>query len=263
MKYAARAMQLAQEALGVDLERSYLRILARAPSNIPELGDGKTVYKRYVRPSRIDLPRVAAHYAISSLFEETQATTRIYSYFVERTLHESLQAGVLKLEGGRMDIRSEITLEESSLYYAALHLGGHNVTCGVLDAQGERRFFEMLDQIKAAFALADIPELVRLMDRTFRGAVYTLWHLFRDRQQKVLDQILSPAIEEAEFLFSQMVERNYTMMNFLQELQRPLPRHLAVAAEFVMNTDLRKVLKRTSRTWIFSTAVSRRPGDGP
>ncbi|HOV86327.1 MAG TPA: DUF3536 domain-containing protein [Syntrophobacteraceae bacterium] len=243
IKYAARAIQLARETLGTDFEESFLEILEEAPSNIPELGNGRRVYERYVKPSRIDLPRVAAHYAITSLFEETQESALIDSYRVERTSHESMQAGVLKLEAGRLDIRSEVTREETRLFYAALHLGGHNVTCGVLGAEEENRFHQMSEEFEAPFARADIPELVRLMDRTFQGNLYTLWHLFRDRQQKVLEQVLAPGLEEAEFLFAQMVERNYPLMNFLQELQRPLPRHLEVAAEFLVNTDLRKIFQ--------------------
>ena len=51
LKYAARAVQLAREAAGVDLEPELAAALASAPSNRPDLGDGRQVYERLVRPS--------------------------------------------------------------------------------------------------------------------------------------------------------------------------------------------------------------------
>jgi alpha-amylase/alpha-mannosidase (GH57 family) len=51
LKYAARAMELAAQASGRDLEPEFLRILALAPSNDPRYGDGAGVYKALVKPS--------------------------------------------------------------------------------------------------------------------------------------------------------------------------------------------------------------------
>ncbi len=68
IQYAARAMQMARQVSGADLEPTFVRLLAKAPSNLPEIGNGRQVYELYVQPARVDLMRVAAHYAIVSLF---------------------------------------------------------------------------------------------------------------------------------------------------------------------------------------------------
>src|SRR5205823_3428075 len=62
MKYAARAIQLAREISGVDLEPIFKDALAQAPSNIPELENGARVYDLYARPSIVSLEGVAAHH---------------------------------------------------------------------------------------------------------------------------------------------------------------------------------------------------------
>ncbi len=49
MRYAARAMELAREINGTDLEPDYLRILEKAPSNT--LGSGAKVYELLVKPA--------------------------------------------------------------------------------------------------------------------------------------------------------------------------------------------------------------------
>ena len=51
MKYAARAIQLARRATGLDLEPGFRQALALAPSNVPEYGDGGHVYDRLVSPA--------------------------------------------------------------------------------------------------------------------------------------------------------------------------------------------------------------------
>jgi len=51
MRYAARAMELAREINGSDLEADYLRILAKAPSNLHE--NGAKVYELLVKPARM------------------------------------------------------------------------------------------------------------------------------------------------------------------------------------------------------------------
>jgi len=49
LQYAARAIQLAREAGGDDLEEEFLNRLALAKSNIPKMKDGKTIYNSYVK----------------------------------------------------------------------------------------------------------------------------------------------------------------------------------------------------------------------
>lgn len=88
LQYAARAMQLAREVGGVDLEPNYVKILERAPSNIQEYKNGAEIYNRFVKPNVIDLPRVGAHYAVSSLFKEYPENTKIYCYTANSEIYD-------------------------------------------------------------------------------------------------------------------------------------------------------------------------------
>ncbi|MFQ3663415.1 MAG: DUF3536 domain-containing protein, partial [Chloroflexaceae bacterium] len=55
IRYAGRAVQLARELFGEDLEGPFLERLARARSNNPAIGDGRAIYDRCVRPAVVDL----------------------------------------------------------------------------------------------------------------------------------------------------------------------------------------------------------------
>ena len=51
MRYAARAIELAQDLLGIYLEPNYLKMLEGAPSNL--YGNGARVYDALVRPAKM------------------------------------------------------------------------------------------------------------------------------------------------------------------------------------------------------------------
>jgi len=87
MKYALRAIHLARETAGAELENEYKQILEKAPSNKANVKNGARAYEMYVQSAAIDLHRVGAHYAVSSLFEEYQASHRhILLFGAERNI---------------------------------------------------------------------------------------------------------------------------------------------------------------------------------
>ncbi len=77
IQYAARTIQLARELAAEDVESGFLEILGQAKSNIPENQDGRVVYEKFVNPAVMTREKVAAHYAISSLFESYPEEARI------------------------------------------------------------------------------------------------------------------------------------------------------------------------------------------
>ena len=70
LQYAGRAVQLGEELFGGNIESQFFERLEAARSNIAEHRDGRHIYEKWVKPAALDLTRVAAHYAISSVFEE-------------------------------------------------------------------------------------------------------------------------------------------------------------------------------------------------
>jgi len=53
---------------------------------IPEHRDGAEVYRKFVQPAIVDLPTLAAHYAISSMFQSYPDKAEIYCYAVDGKL---------------------------------------------------------------------------------------------------------------------------------------------------------------------------------
>lgn len=243
LQYAARAIQLAKEVNGADLETNFLKILEAAQSNIREFGNGARVYELFVKTSLLDMARVAAHYAVSSLFEDYPEKTKIYSFTAVKEMYDRVEAGLQRLAFGRVRLRSEVTGEESCACFASLNFGGHNVLGGVHEFMGDQEFSKMLEEIKKIFTKGDITEMIHFMDDHFGVHNYSLWHLFRDEQRKVLDILIESTLKDIETLFRQIYEHHYPVMQVMKESRIPLPKAIEVPVDFVINTDLRKSLE--------------------
>ena len=243
MRYAARTIQLTEELWDTSIEEYYISILERAPTNIPDPANGGKVYEKSVKPAIFNLIRVAADNAIFSLFEECPESASVYCYTVNRDACDLMEAGRLKLAAGKSTIMSDITWEEECVTYAVLYMGDHNVNGGFRSYMDEEAFSIMYGEIKEAFDRGDVPEIIRLMYKHFGVNNYSLWHLFRDEQRKVLDRILSSTLEEIEVMFRQLYDENYATMSFLHGVGMPFPKPFAAAAEFILNRDMKEVLE--------------------
>jgi alpha-amylase/alpha-mannosidase (GH57 family) len=243
MHYAGAALHLASRLFGDGLEQGFQGRLSEAKSNLPEHGDGGAIYGKWVRPAVVDMPKVGAHYAISSLFEGYPEHMRLYSYSVDREDQRLTQAGRARLLLGRAWFLSEITQEKELLSFGVLHYGDHTVVAGVREFRGEEAFEETARDATAAFERADFPEAVRVMDRHFGSSNYSLKTLFRDEQRKLLNLILESTLEDAAAVYRQVYENHAPLMRFIGDLSVPLPRVLRMTAEFVLNGSLRRLFR--------------------
>lgn len=243
LQYAARAIQLAEDITEKSLEPEFIKKVEAASSNIQEFKNGGWIYQNFVQPARLDLLRVGAHFAISSIFEEYQETSQIYCYKAESRRYELLKAGQLKLALGQAHLRSDITWNEEDVCSAVLHLTGHNLNGAVRKLQSNQEFTKVFEKYKAAIEKSDIPEILRLMDEEFGTHNYTLWHLFRDERKNIFDRILESRLEELEVLFKQIYEDDYSTMQAMQEMNIPIPKAMTTTLEYSLNLELQRSLE--------------------
>lgn len=240
IQYAGRALQILQNLTGEDLEPLFVERLAQAPSNIPENQNGKVIYEKFVKPAIIDREKLGAHFAVSSLFEQYPQKGHIYSCTFEQQERQMFEAGKARLIIGRSKVIFDVTRASDVLSYAALHLGDHNVNCGVRYFRGEEAFQELVGEFKEAFGRADFPQLIRLMDRHFGESYYSLKNLFRDEQRKILKQVLATTGLDIESHYRQIADQYTPLTRFLKDINAPMPVALKTAVDFVLNCELRR-----------------------
>jgi len=243
--YAGRAVQLATELFGdPNLETSFLSELSKAQSNIAEHGDGARIYEKFVKPAIVDITRLAAHYAIRSVFEEPAETSRIYSYSAQRKEFARSEAGKMKLVTGMAQFTSCITRESASFGFGVLHLGDHNVSGGVRQLSSHEEYEKISQQLHSAFGRADAAEVLGLINQNFENNIYSLKSLFRDDQRKFLDIILRSNIADAENSVLRQYEQEAPLMRFLADLHVEQPKLFKMLAEFALNSRLREALQQ-------------------
>ena len=187
LQYAGRAIQLAEDLSGDRLEQVFLEALAQAASNLPEQGNGAEIYARHVTPARLNLLDVGAHYAISSLFSRYGAQNSIYCYDVAVEERRSESSGRARLAVGHARVSSRITWEAMALSFGVLHFGDHNLNASVRRFVEEHIYENIVGELVDMFARADLTETLRILDRYFEGATYSLKSLFRDEQRRALE----------------------------------------------------------------------------
>ncbi|HLD69738.1 MAG TPA: DUF3536 domain-containing protein, partial [Candidatus Omnitrophota bacterium] len=238
LQYAARAMQLTKELTGLDLEEDFMEFLKTAPSHNPEFKNGKEVYERFVTPARIDLLSVAAHYALTSLFENYPALTKNYSYALEREFYECKESGPRKLALGRVQVHSLVTDEKNVFSFAVLHQGDDELTAGVIAVLKEDLFKEMEQKIKSAFAQGNVPLVLNLMRQYFGTREYSLLDVFRGEQENILNRVLNPTFQGTQRLFHRMYPHPHRLIHVKKDKRISLPKTLAATVEFILNRDL-------------------------
>ncbi|MEQ8768435.1 MAG: DUF3536 domain-containing protein [Planctomycetota bacterium] len=247
LRYASRVVQIVQQVFGVDLEPGFLEQLEKAPSNDPRYGNGKEVYRRCVQPSRVDLGKVGAHYAVSTLFgmiDREDEETSVYCYTVRSLDRQERESGQARLLVGRATITSNVTGESEDQSYGFLHLGDHNLTGGVRRFEGESKYQKMVSETVQAFERVDFAQTIRLFDQHF-GTAYSLKSLFTDAQREILDRVVESALGDAEHAFSGLYERYAPLMRFITDTGAPLPSAFRMTADFVLNTTLKATIQQS------------------
>jgi alpha-amylase/alpha-mannosidase (GH57 family) len=249
--YAGRVLQLAAKLFGepgAALEAEFLDHLARAKSNVPEMGDGAQIYRRFVTGARLDLEHVGAHYAISSMFRSYPDFGQLFCFDVLRQSYDLLTSGRGRFAVGRAALRSRITEETEDICFAVLHLGDQNLSAAVKcfpthDPAAAAEWATFVESSRGAIRRANLPELIRSIDAYFEGTVYSLTSLFADEQQRILKSILDHTLSEVESSLMRIYEEHATLLDFLGEANMSAPPALAVTAGFAINASLRRALE--------------------
>ncbi|MEG4395746.1 DUF3536 domain-containing protein [Microcoleus sp. BROC3] len=234
LRYAARALELAGEVTGVQLEKDFVTQLALVPSNVDYFKTGAEVYRKLVVTAQISLRQVAAHYAISSLFAKYPREQRVYCYQAQQEDFQIQRMGSMTLAVGQLQLTSEITRETEIFVFAALHLGGWDFHC-CIQPFGSRRSYTMLKErlfgvMQEASAAHAILEMVRL----FGDQSFSLRDLFAEERHRIVQLLSQENLTRLDQLYTQVYRENYGVMMAFHRDELPVPVELQVAAEVAL-----------------------------
>jgi hypothetical protein len=126
--------------------------------------------------------------------------------------------------------------------FAVLHSGNHNFNGGVREYDGEKTYSTMRDELLDGFSRSDLPQMMLSLEEHYGSHTYTLWHLFRDGQRKVLSAVLDSTLADRESAFRHMYKQFLPLLSAMKEMQIPSPKVLEDPVWYILNLDLKKIL---------------------
>jgi alpha-amylase/alpha-mannosidase (GH57 family) len=241
LRYAARAMEFAK-AWQPSLEVKLVDRLRQAPSNLREIGHGGQVYMQKVKPSYVDFPRMVANQVICRMLEPGQGQAPLSALQCTCTDYEEDDYGTTALAVGRMTVMSQTTLEVQEFAFATLKFSDHDVHCVVSDQLIGDEYTQTKEELLRIFSRHSLSEVVRALDRQFGETFYTARDLVLDDRRRVLAQVSKGVLERLEATYLQLYRDNRRLMEYLYELDIPLPQGFTLAAGFLVNRSLSRAV---------------------
>ncbi|HSQ20115.1 MAG TPA: DUF3536 domain-containing protein, partial [Blastocatellia bacterium] len=256
IEYAARAIQLAREVSGVDLETRFVADLEQAPGNKPHLADGSKVYKELVKPSISHLKKGLAHYGISSLVEEYAPDQKIFSFHFDRKDYCREKTASRTLAIGAVNVRSNITQEELEGIFVVLHLGSYDFHCVVREGLGAEDYESLKEKLWRGLGEDSTRNLLHAIDAAVEGDSFALKDLFNDERRKIGRLLLNDVLERSRDHYRRIYEESRDVMRLLAGLNIPVPESLKRATEYVLSQKLERACSELKREALSQTQLS-------
>ena len=236
MRYAARAIELAKMVFDVDLEPAYLRLLAEAPSNVPELQDGAKIYELRAKQGRVDRKQMAAYYGIASLLKDFTPE------FSEGCW--DMKGNVLRLDlgdgksfsAGKVHVQSNITEVEGNYLFAVRHNGGTAILCGICDSADLDSM--TLDDVKDLQALFYNEDSENLLFAKFGYDQFTLNNIPANSRHRLITELLQQDVHTLEDRVKDIVKNYDQLLEYLTLLGSKPPVIITMAAEFTLTSEI-------------------------
>lgn len=262
LRYAARALELAGDVAGVQLEKSFLKRLGLAPSNVDVFKHGAEVYRRMVQTAQVSVKQVAAHYAITSLFNHHKSTEkpshhsgtqitksahsqqkRVYCYTINEIDYHLQRMGSLTLAVGHLKLVSEITWESENLVFAVLHLGGWDFHCCTQLFTGRRDYSQLKEKLFGALGQASASHAILVMTQLFNEETFSLENLFAEERHRIMRLLSQETLTRLDQLYTQTYRDNYGVLMAFHRDELEVPQELQVAAEIALGSRCMMILR--------------------
>ncbi|MDD5656903.1 MAG: DUF3536 domain-containing protein [Elusimicrobia bacterium] len=149
LQYAARAVELARRAAGVDLEGGLVARLAQAPSNYSEHGDGGKVYRKLALRGRVSQDLAAAHHGVSLLFSEAGQGWPIGNFQTVESAAQLSRGEAGSVAAGRAAMRDGVTGEVFSRIFLAANRPGFKIDAYVRPDEAPDAARALQERVKA------------------------------------------------------------------------------------------------------------------
>jgi hypothetical protein len=186
----------------------------------------------------VSLEGVGAHLAVASSVRELPDTGQVFCHSYVLQGRHTEQAGPVTVSVGCLQLEHLLTRERLDALYCVLHFGEADFRCGLVPYRGPEHLAEVESALLARPHYQSLAHLLREADRFFPGRDYGLRDLFLDERRRVADMLLDGTLRRNENTYRAIFEDNQRLMEFLREIDSPIPGPLRVAADVTLTGRL-------------------------
>jgi len=242
MKYAARAMQLAQIFSKKDLEKHFLEILDEAKSNFAEFGTGKDIFEKFVKPSVVTIKQIASLWAISSLYKDFEDEEDVYCYKIKKHSYKKVQRSTSKLVVGHIEIESKITLQKSNLMFALVQYSNGDFHCAIKEFSDETEYLNIQKELFRIFMLSPLTEIIRALDEYFGKEYFTLKDIFIEERRKILQVMLQGKMQRFGQMYQEIYSEGKSSIYHMQSLGLSIPDEFKISAGYTLSRQFNDLI---------------------
>ncbi|MBQ7197530.1 MAG: DUF3536 domain-containing protein [Synergistaceae bacterium] len=236
MRYAARAIELAKSLFDVDLEAPFLKLLAEAPSNVPELQDGAKIYELRAKQGRADLKQMAAYYGITTLLKDFRSEFSEGCWDMSGSATQ-VETGTKKLfSAGKVHVRSSITCVEGEFLFAVRYSGSTPlISCGICATDSDTPLTQ--DEAEEMYKMFE-SEDAELLYSKFGYDQFTLNNIPSNSRYRLINELLRQDIRKLEDKMKDIVMNYDQLLEYLNLLGAKPPAILIAAADFTLTSSI-------------------------
>jgi len=245
LQHASRAIQLAEEWTNPGMEDQFLERLTQAKSNLPEMGDGRQIYGRFVKSRGMTPEKVVNHYAISSLFEGGEREKKIFSYRTERIRYERIERKNRWLVLGEIQVTPE-TLPETRGYLFLLIPSKQDIFRTWILESSDLLSFETVKANCIEALQKDDEGWPNLLTFTslLGNRVYTFRDTVEEGRRALFEKIVQKEVEECKSIYADLFDKTGPSVEPFVTLGLEIPFEIRVAAEVTLSDRLSREIEK-------------------
>jgi alpha-amylase/alpha-mannosidase (GH57 family) len=237
LQHASRAIQLAAEWTGEEIEKTFVRNLSEARSNVPEMGKGDQVYERLVKPKWVTPEKVVNHFAITSLLDSGDGEKKVFSYRVEKIHYEKMEKEENLLVIGQVRVTSEIIPEPKEFFFGLIPSKKEVFRTWVLEKKEGLDFSAIKEKGQEGLGKGE-EEMTKVLTSLLGNLVLTMRDTFKEERQAIFQKIIQREFDEHCHIYADLFDRTKQAVEALSREGLQIPYEIRVAAEVTLSDRL-------------------------
>jgi alpha-amylase/alpha-mannosidase (GH57 family) len=245
LQHASRAIQLAEEWMGAEIEEKFVQHLSQAKSNLPEAGKGDQVYQRLVKPKWVTPERVVNHFAITSLLDSGDQEKQIFSYRVEKIHYEKIEREANLLAVGQLRVTSEIIPEPREFVFGLISSKKKAFRTWVLETKEGLNFRVLKEKAQESFNKGE--EITGFLSSLLGNRIFTIKDTLKEERQAIFQKMIQKEFDEHCQIYGDLFDRTRQAVEALSREGLGIPYEIRVAAEVTLSDRLFQEIKELKR----------------